>query len=447
MGTAPRLAIASAIVGAALLSMGRQAATQRPAGTLSVSAGYASPIGELRRWDAAVDRMVRAGQLVVTSRRADSVLSERTHERLAQHVTGIPVHGGGVSRQLDRGVTVSLLGTLHRDVEVETAPCAVGLPRLPLTSPARPARRRPTAPRLVVLPHGPTARMRSRTVPSGRTAGVHLADARAGRSRRDRSTPAPRPRSARRFGFAGADDEPGSGATDFGAAARLGPRRFTDHSGRAHTCETARLPVRGPRECGGRFPPCATRVGSCWRRPRAAAWSTALLAIFPRGAGVFRTGMGTAAGGAAAGGPPTGDGGWGHAATLADPWSQGAPGAYPFRTELALAADGRSWHYSGFAFRDGRFVEAAGGCCPDGRDRNSAILAHAFHLAVEGGTNRGTGLSVAGAGPAHREFDCADLSPRPHRAAAPGGVVPPGGRGHSPVRGRPCAGYRRSTGR
>ena len=33
-----------------------------------------------------------------------------------------------------------------------------------------------------------------------------------------------------------------------------------------------------------------------------------------------------------------------------------------------------------------------------------SILGHAFHLAVEGGTNRGTGLWVAGAGPAHREL-------------------------------------------
>ena len=49
-----------------------------------------------------------------SSRRADGALAGRTHERLARHVAGMPVHGGGVSRQLDRGVTVSLLGTLHR---------------------------------------------------------------------------------------------------------------------------------------------------------------------------------------------------------------------------------------------------------------------------------------------------------------------------------------------
>lgn len=36
---------------------------------------------------------------------------------------GVPVFGGGISRQLDTaGVTVSLLGTLHLNIDVETAP-------------------------------------------------------------------------------------------------------------------------------------------------------------------------------------------------------------------------------------------------------------------------------------------------------------------------------------
>ena len=72
------------------------------------------------------------------------------------------------------------------------------------------------------------------------------------------------------------------------------------------------------------------------------------------------------------------------------------------RIEFALAADDDSWHYAGFAFTGGRFLGASAGCCPDGGDRNAAILNNAFHLAVEGGMNRGTGRAVAGAGPAHR---------------------------------------------
>ena len=79
----------------------------------------------------------------------------------------------------------------------------------------------------------------------------------------------------------------------------------------------------------------------------------ALSDILPGGAGVLPAGMGAAAGGlpeagvfrtgmgAATGGPPTGDGSSNPVAP-ADPWSPGAPGAYPFRIEFALAADHQS---------------------------------------------------------------------------------------------------------
>ena len=102
-------------------------------------------VGRRRRPDEAT------GDLVMMSWYADRVLPGRSHEHLAQHVAGIRVHGGGVSRQLDRGVTVSLLGTLYRDVEVETAPAlspgeaAARIAQATGESPAAP-------PRLVILP-------------------------------------------------------------------------------------------------------------------------------------------------------------------------------------------------------------------------------------------------------------------------------------------------------
>ncbi len=394
MRTAPRLAIASAVVGAALLSTGRQATTQRSAGTLSVSVGYATPVSELRRWDAAVDRMVRTGELVVTSRRADGALTERSHEHLAQHVAGIPVHGAGVSRQLDRGVTVSLLGTLHRDVEVETAP---------VLSPAEAARHialatgeAPAAPpRLVILPWPDGSYSLAYSV-GAEDGSLHFIDAVRGGlvATLDALAPSVPAR---------ADAGPGAGrATDFGAGARLGPRRFTDDSGRAYTCESARLPVR-VRGVRRSLPALCDDGRFVLASPQGRAVVDALFAIFPGAAGVFRTGMGAPAGGTPAGGRPTGHGGWNPAA-LAGSWSGGTPDAYPFRVEFALAGDHQSWHYSNFAFQDGRLAETTGDCCQDGRDRNSAILARAFHLAVEGGTNPGTGLWVAGAGPAHREL-------------------------------------------
>ena len=126
MRTAPRILLASALTGIAILATGRDAATQQP-GVLSVAATQGTGIDGLRRWDATVDRMTRTGDLVVASRLADRALPGRMQEYLAQTVDGIRVHGGGISRQLDGGgVTVSLLGTLHQGIEVDTTPALSG---------------------------------------------------------------------------------------------------------------------------------------------------------------------------------------------------------------------------------------------------------------------------------------------------------------------------------
>ncbi len=122
MHTAPRFVLVSALAGAVILATGRPAASQLSPGEVPVAVGYATDVDELRRWDATVDGMTRTGELVVVSRQADRSLPGRTHEYLAQFFQGVRVHGGGVSRQLDRGVTVSLFGTLYADIDVETAP-------------------------------------------------------------------------------------------------------------------------------------------------------------------------------------------------------------------------------------------------------------------------------------------------------------------------------------
>ncbi len=124
MRTTPRLAIASTLIGAAIVTAGQEATSQQPRGGLSISAAVGADVDELRRWDATVDALARAGELVVTSRRGDRALGGgRTHEYLAQFVGGVPVLGGGIARQLDgAGVTVSLFGTLHQGVDVDTTP-------------------------------------------------------------------------------------------------------------------------------------------------------------------------------------------------------------------------------------------------------------------------------------------------------------------------------------
>ncbi len=122
MGTASRLVVAAALTGVVILSAVREATVQRARGAVAVSAGQATNPDDLRRWDAAVDRMARDGVLAPASRLDDGLLPGRVHEYLVQYAGGVPVHGGGVARQLDRGVTVSLLGTVYEGIDVGTAP-------------------------------------------------------------------------------------------------------------------------------------------------------------------------------------------------------------------------------------------------------------------------------------------------------------------------------------
>ncbi len=126
MRTAPRLAIVSALIGAALLATERDATSQEST-VLSIAAGQAAGVDELRQWDATVDGMTRTGDLVVMSRLADASLEGRTHEYLGQHYAGVPVFGGGVSRQLDAaGVTASLFGTLYPEIDMSITPALSG---------------------------------------------------------------------------------------------------------------------------------------------------------------------------------------------------------------------------------------------------------------------------------------------------------------------------------
>ena len=124
MRTAPRGVMASVLTGLVIVMSTSQdvVSQQTPPGSVAVAAGYGTNLNALRQWDAAVDQMTRTGDLVVLSRRADRALAGRTHEYLAQVVAGIPVHGGGIARQLDRGVTVSLFGTMHQGIDLDITP-------------------------------------------------------------------------------------------------------------------------------------------------------------------------------------------------------------------------------------------------------------------------------------------------------------------------------------
>ena len=126
MRIAPRIVIALGLIGIALMATGHDATAQE-LDVVSIAAGQALGLDALRRWDATVYGKERSGELVVMSRRSDASLESRTHEYLAQYHAGIPVHGGGVSRQLDAsGVTVSLFGALHQGIDMDTTPAFSG---------------------------------------------------------------------------------------------------------------------------------------------------------------------------------------------------------------------------------------------------------------------------------------------------------------------------------
>ena len=114
-------------------------------------------MSELRRTDELVDGLTRTDELVLTSRTPDRFLPERVHEGFRQYHEGVPVVGGGVSRQLAGGVTVSIFGTLHEGIDVDATPLVPGDDALALIAQqtgAGPATGEP--PSLVILPtlHG-----------------------------------------------------------------------------------------------------------------------------------------------------------------------------------------------------------------------------------------------------------------------------------------------------
>jgi Zn-dependent metalloprotease len=65
---------------------------------------------------------VQSQNLVLTSLENDWLLPGRYHESFGQMYRGIPVHGGGVSRQVLNGAPVSVIGTLYTDIELDTTP-------------------------------------------------------------------------------------------------------------------------------------------------------------------------------------------------------------------------------------------------------------------------------------------------------------------------------------
>lgn len=122
-------------------------------GLLRMAAGRATDAAALRRFDAMVDTLAVDGRLRALPPQADPDLPGRTHQYFQQFHDGVPVRGGGVTRQQAAGATVSLSGAVVEDIDVSTAPglqAAEALARLERLTAARPLSA--GLPELVVLP-------------------------------------------------------------------------------------------------------------------------------------------------------------------------------------------------------------------------------------------------------------------------------------------------------
>jgi bacillolysin len=88
-------------------------------GPVQITAGAPA---EIRQWTPLVDGMLRGGELRRRPARPDRVMSVRSHDRADQYHRGVRVFGGDVVLQLERAQVLSIFGTLHRGVDIDTAP-------------------------------------------------------------------------------------------------------------------------------------------------------------------------------------------------------------------------------------------------------------------------------------------------------------------------------------
>src|SRR5215470_2370361 len=75
---------------------------------------------DLRAWDAQVDQMVRDRSLRLRTVDRDALLPDRQHERFDQFYRGIRIVGGDLTRQTASDGTVSIFGTVHNEVNIDT---------------------------------------------------------------------------------------------------------------------------------------------------------------------------------------------------------------------------------------------------------------------------------------------------------------------------------------
>jgi Zn-dependent metalloprotease len=92
---------------------------QEPARVMSIAA---DGIDELRQWDPVIDRLTNERVLAVRTVYDDPQVPGRRHEALSQYYQGLPVYGADVTRQTERGGSVSIFGNVYTGIDVNPAP-------------------------------------------------------------------------------------------------------------------------------------------------------------------------------------------------------------------------------------------------------------------------------------------------------------------------------------
>jgi bacillolysin len=86
---------------------------------VTVTAG-AADLRALSDWDRQVTRLSDSGTLRLASTRADALLEGRSHERFEQYYQGVRVFGAQLVRQVNDGQAVSVFGTYHPAITIDT---------------------------------------------------------------------------------------------------------------------------------------------------------------------------------------------------------------------------------------------------------------------------------------------------------------------------------------
>jgi thermolysin len=130
-------------------------AGRRASARTEATAQFIAPAGDaaVRAESNIVNQRIREGSLLVVSTEDDVLVAGRTHERLTQYYNGVPVFGGGLVRQLDGTVPVSVFGALYENVNVDTTPQLTPLDAQDAVAALSGSDRRAIPlPRLVVVP-------------------------------------------------------------------------------------------------------------------------------------------------------------------------------------------------------------------------------------------------------------------------------------------------------